>query len=75
MGTDSCRRFKPEICDMILNLVSASRVLWRWTKVQNRHVISNQEKKATNFQSGYHLVAQEVLITYWVAVFFWEKTN
>ncbi|XP_069420363.1 dynein axonemal heavy chain 8 [Ovis canadensis] len=31
---DSCRRFKPEICDMILNLVSASRVLWQWTKVK-----------------------------------------
>ncbi|KAI4531235.1 hypothetical protein MG293_019093 [Ovis ammon polii] len=31
---DSCRRFKPEICEMILNLVSASRVLWQWTKVK-----------------------------------------
>uniref|UniRef100_A0A452F4Q5 Dynein axonemal heavy chain 8 n=1 Tax=Capra hircus TaxID=9925 RepID=A0A452F4Q5_CAPHI len=31
---DACRRFKPEICEMILNLVSASRVLWQWTKVK-----------------------------------------
>ncbi|XP_070217558.1 dynein axonemal heavy chain 8 isoform X2 [Bos mutus] len=31
---DACRRFKPEICEMILNLVSASRMLWQWTKVK-----------------------------------------
>ncbi|TKC36333.1 hypothetical protein EI555_006320, partial [Monodon monoceros] len=31
---DPCRKFKPEICEMIVNLVSASRVLWQWTKVK-----------------------------------------
>ncbi|GAB5571478.1 dynein axonemal heavy chain 8 isoform X1 [Prionailurus iriomotensis] len=29
---DPCRKFKPEICEMIGNLVSAGRVLWQWTK-------------------------------------------
>uniref|UniRef100_H0WXE9 Dynein axonemal heavy chain 8 n=1 Tax=Otolemur garnettii TaxID=30611 RepID=H0WXE9_OTOGA len=31
---DPCRKFKPEVCDMILNLVSVGRVLWQWTKVK-----------------------------------------
>ncbi|KAB0406517.1 hypothetical protein E2I00_002289, partial [Balaenoptera physalus] len=31
---DPCRKFKPKICEMIVNLVSASRVLWQWTKVK-----------------------------------------
>ncbi|XP_036073457.1 dynein heavy chain 8, axonemal isoform X4 [Rousettus aegyptiacus] len=31
---DPCRNFKPEICEMISNLVSAGRVLWQWTKVK-----------------------------------------
>ncbi|XP_044913422.1 dynein axonemal heavy chain 8 isoform X4 [Felis catus] len=31
---DPCRKFKPEICEMIGNLVSAGRVLWQWTKVK-----------------------------------------
>ncbi|KAL1771588.1 dynein heavy chain 8, axonemal [Sigmodon hispidus] len=31
---DPCRKFKPEICDMISNLVSVGRVLWQWTKVK-----------------------------------------
>uniref|UniRef100_A0A8W4FMI7 Dynein axonemal heavy chain 8 n=1 Tax=Sus scrofa TaxID=9823 RepID=A0A8W4FMI7_PIG len=31
---DPCRKFKPEICEMIVNLVSAGRVLWQWTKVK-----------------------------------------
>lgn len=30
---DPCRKFRPEICDMVGNLVSVSRVLWQWTKV------------------------------------------
>lgn len=32
---DPCRKFKPEICEMIVNLVSAGRVLWQWTKICN----------------------------------------
>ncbi|CAO2608635.1 Dynein axonemal heavy chain 8 [Lemmus lemmus] len=31
---DPCRKFKPEVCEMIGNLVSAGRVLWQWTKVK-----------------------------------------
>ncbi|XP_005873850.1 PREDICTED: dynein heavy chain 8, axonemal [Myotis brandtii] len=31
---DPCRKFKPEICEMISSLVSAGRVLWQWTKVK-----------------------------------------
>ncbi|GAB1300831.1 Dynein axonemal heavy chain 8 [Apodemus speciosus] len=31
---DPCRKFRPEICDMIANLVSVGRVLWQWTKVK-----------------------------------------
>uniref|UniRef100_A0A9L0SSP7 Dynein axonemal heavy chain 8 n=1 Tax=Equus caballus TaxID=9796 RepID=A0A9L0SSP7_HORSE len=31
---DPCRKFKPEICEMIANLVSVGRVLWQWTKVK-----------------------------------------
>uniref|UniRef100_A0A8C7B547 Dynein axonemal heavy chain 8 n=1 Tax=Neovison vison TaxID=452646 RepID=A0A8C7B547_NEOVI len=31
---DPCRKFKPEVCDMIANLVSAGRVLWQWTKMK-----------------------------------------
>nr|KAF6461745.1 dynein axonemal heavy chain 8 [Molossus molossus] len=31
---DPCRKFKPEICEMISRLVSAGRVLWQWTKVK-----------------------------------------
>ncbi|KAM7319109.1 hypothetical protein ACRRTK_022221 [Alexandromys fortis] len=31
---DPCRKFKPEICEMIGNLVSVGRVLWQWTKVK-----------------------------------------
>ncbi|XP_064453637.1 dynein axonemal heavy chain 8 [Mirounga angustirostris] len=31
---DPCRKFKPEVCEMIANLVSAGRVLWQWTKVK-----------------------------------------
>ncbi|XP_019488822.1 PREDICTED: dynein heavy chain 8, axonemal, partial [Hipposideros armiger] len=31
---DPCRKFKPEICEMISNLVSAGRLLWQWTKVK-----------------------------------------
>ncbi|XP_012885023.1 PREDICTED: dynein heavy chain 8, axonemal [Dipodomys ordii] len=31
---DPCRKFKPQICDMIGNLVSVGRVLWQWTKVK-----------------------------------------
>ncbi|XP_028623753.1 dynein heavy chain 8, axonemal [Grammomys surdaster] len=31
---DPCRKFRPEICDMIGNLVSVGRVLWQWTKVK-----------------------------------------
>nr|AAK60623.1 axonemal dynein heavy chain 8 long form [Mus musculus] len=31
---DPCRKFRPEICDMVGNLVSVSRVLWQWTKVK-----------------------------------------
>ncbi|ELK00339.1 Dynein heavy chain 8, axonemal [Pteropus alecto] len=31
---DPCRNFKPEVCEMISNLVSAGRVLWQWTKVK-----------------------------------------
>uniref|UniRef100_A0A8C8RGD8 Dynein axonemal heavy chain 8 n=1 Tax=Pelusios castaneus TaxID=367368 RepID=A0A8C8RGD8_9SAUR len=29
-----CRKFNPEICDMIKKLVSAGRILWQWTKVK-----------------------------------------
>ena len=36
---DPCRKFKPEICEMIGNLVSAGRVLWQWTKVQKGHCL------------------------------------
>uniref|UniRef100_A0A8C2VG97 Dynein axonemal heavy chain 8 n=1 Tax=Chinchilla lanigera TaxID=34839 RepID=A0A8C2VG97_CHILA len=31
---DPCRKFKPEICQMISHLVSVGRVLWQWTKVK-----------------------------------------
>ncbi|XP_004624242.1 dynein heavy chain 8, axonemal [Octodon degus] len=31
---DPCRKFKPEICEMISHLVSVGRVLWQWTKVK-----------------------------------------
>ncbi|KAM6184114.1 dynein axonemal heavy chain 8 isoform 2-T2 [Erethizon dorsatum] len=31
---DPCRKFKPEICEMIGRLVSVGRVLWQWTKVK-----------------------------------------
>ncbi|XP_027732137.1 dynein heavy chain 8, axonemal [Vombatus ursinus] len=31
---DACRHFKPEICEMIMKLVSAGRILWQWTKVK-----------------------------------------
>nr|XP_012602340.2 dynein heavy chain 8, axonemal [Microcebus murinus] len=31
---DPCRKFKPEVCEMIGNLVSVGRVLWQWTKVK-----------------------------------------
>ncbi|XP_059138117.1 LOW QUALITY PROTEIN: dynein axonemal heavy chain 8 [Peromyscus eremicus] len=31
---DPCRKFKPEVCDMVGNLVSVGRVLWQWTKVK-----------------------------------------
>ncbi|XP_045150713.1 dynein axonemal heavy chain 8 [Echinops telfairi] len=31
---DPCRHFKPEVCELIGNLVSAGRVLWQWTKVK-----------------------------------------
>ncbi|MEJ1288061.1 hypothetical protein NN561_019090 [Cricetulus griseus] len=31
---DPCRKFKPEICEMVGNLVSVGRVLWQWTKVK-----------------------------------------
>ncbi|XP_047590735.1 dynein axonemal heavy chain 8 isoform X1 [Lutra lutra] len=31
---DPCRKFKPEVCEMIANLVSAGRVLWQWTKMK-----------------------------------------
>ncbi|XP_071074543.1 dynein axonemal heavy chain 8 [Dasypus novemcinctus] len=31
---DPCRKFKPEICELILSLVSTGRVLWQWTKVK-----------------------------------------
>ncbi|XP_030652607.1 dynein heavy chain 8, axonemal [Nomascus leucogenys] len=31
---DPCRSFKPQICEMIVNLVSVGRVLWQWTKVK-----------------------------------------
>ncbi|XP_048203785.1 dynein axonemal heavy chain 8 isoform X1 [Perognathus longimembris pacificus] len=31
---DPCRKFKPQICEMIGNLVSVGRVLWQWTKVK-----------------------------------------
>nr|XP_023422402.1 LOW QUALITY PROTEIN: dynein heavy chain 8, axonemal [Cavia porcellus] len=31
---DPCRKFKPEICEMIAHLVSVGRVLWQWTKVK-----------------------------------------
>ncbi|XP_057650536.1 dynein axonemal heavy chain 8 isoform X2 [Chionomys nivalis] len=31
---DPCRKFKPEICEMIGSLVSVGRVLWQWTKVK-----------------------------------------
>uniref|UniRef100_A0A8C4Y3D3 Dynein axonemal heavy chain 8 n=1 Tax=Gopherus evgoodei TaxID=1825980 RepID=A0A8C4Y3D3_9SAUR len=29
-----CRKFNPEICDVIKKLVPAGRVLWQWTKVK-----------------------------------------
>ncbi|XP_039384951.1 dynein heavy chain 8, axonemal isoform X6 [Mauremys reevesii] len=29
-----CRKFNPEICDMIKKLVPAGRILWQWTKVK-----------------------------------------
>uniref|UniRef100_A0A8D0G5C6 Dynein axonemal heavy chain 8 n=1 Tax=Sphenodon punctatus TaxID=8508 RepID=A0A8D0G5C6_SPHPU len=29
-----CRKFKPEICDIIMKLVSAGRILWQWTKIK-----------------------------------------
>ncbi|XP_077876201.1 dynein axonemal heavy chain 8 isoform X2 [Ictidomys tridecemlineatus] len=31
---DPCRKFRPEICEMIIQLVSAGRVLWQWTKAK-----------------------------------------
>ncbi|KAM6185105.1 dynein axonemal heavy chain 8 [Rhynchocyon petersi] len=31
---DPCRNFKPEVCEMIVNLVSVGRVLWQWTKIK-----------------------------------------
>ncbi|KFO26999.1 Dynein heavy chain 8, axonemal [Fukomys damarensis] len=31
---DPCRKFRPEICEMIANLVAVGRVLWQWTKVK-----------------------------------------
>ncbi|KAM5298313.1 dynein axonemal heavy chain 8 [Ctenodactylus gundi] len=31
---DSCRKFKPEISEMITQLVPVSRVLWQWTKMK-----------------------------------------
>uniref|UniRef100_A0A8C5KN64 Dynein, axonemal, heavy chain 8 n=1 Tax=Jaculus jaculus TaxID=51337 RepID=A0A8C5KN64_JACJA len=31
---DPCRKFKPEICNMVGNLVSVGRVLWQWTKTK-----------------------------------------
>lgn len=31
---DPCRKFKPEVCEMIGNLVLVGRVLWQWTKVK-----------------------------------------
>ncbi|KAM4835098.1 dynein axonemal heavy chain 8 [Thomomys bottae] len=31
---DPCRKFKPQVCEMIGNLVSVGRVLWQWTKVK-----------------------------------------
>ncbi|XP_074845897.1 dynein axonemal heavy chain 8 [Carettochelys insculpta] len=29
-----CRKFNPEICDMVKKLVPAGRILWQWTKVK-----------------------------------------
>lgn len=29
---DPCRKFKPQVCEMVGHLVSAGRVLWQWTK-------------------------------------------
>ncbi|XP_040838895.1 dynein heavy chain 8, axonemal isoform X1 [Ochotona curzoniae] len=31
---DPCRKFRPEICEMIEHLVLVGRVLWQWTKVK-----------------------------------------
>ncbi|XP_028903091.1 dynein heavy chain 8, axonemal isoform X1 [Ornithorhynchus anatinus] len=31
---DPHRNFKPEVCDVIIKLVSAGRILWQWTKVK-----------------------------------------
>ncbi|KAM5298595.1 dynein axonemal heavy chain 8-like [Ctenodactylus gundi] len=31
---DSCRKFKPEISEVIAQLVPVSRVLWQWTKMK-----------------------------------------
>lgn len=30
-----CRKFSPEICDVIKKLVPTGRILWQWTKVHN----------------------------------------
>ncbi|XP_004619390.1 dynein axonemal heavy chain 8 [Sorex araneus] len=31
---DPCRRFKPQVCEMVGHLVSVGRVLWQWTKTK-----------------------------------------
>lgn len=56
---------------MILNLVSASRVLWQWTKVQNRPLSVIRKKKVTNFSvwlspcgsgSSHHILGSSVFL-------------
>ncbi len=35
----TCRKFEPEISDMVRCLVSAGRILWQWTKVITSKII------------------------------------